>query len=805
MAEIDTLEVKIKANAQSAADALNRLATSLKNVKTALAGTKKDGITVTQKLSKSIGDLNNALRGIDGSGLKNLNRLSTELFRFANATARVKGVSRGSSITSAVKEAQRAIGAANGSKGSNSMVVKDRMEDVSGGSAVVNMKRVSRAWYEIDQELGRVRKKLGTVTFGFGKLFKAINRIAFYRAIRSALKAIGEAFSEGLKNAYGYSQQSETFKRLADTLDRAASKTAQMKNQLGALYGEFKQFIQPALEWLIEKVRSIGERLTELFAALNGEKTYLQAQLVATTWGDATDAVKKYKQQLLGLDELNNLTTQTSGKSDETDYSTLYKEVSVNDKLLKVGEQWGALKEKIKGSIAEIELFVGGALVGLGAVLTFSGANIPLGLAMLAGGTYIGLKAITENWDALNGSVSDSLASIGLILGGAAFGVGAVLAFSGANVGLGIGMMVGGASVAGYSAEKLNWNKTNKKVKEKTTRLIAILSGAELAIGAVLAFSGVSLKLGIPLMAAGAVGLATAATLNWDSISSEIHGAFQKFAPFFAPTGIGSMAVGALLLFTGHIGLGLGLLVGGGFLTATTISFNWDGILTGLQNAWIKIRQWWNSNVKGTINKAVNWLEKTLGWDVNGDGKIAGLQEDFTSTLESSSSGKLHGGTSYKFGDTTEGQTRTKNITGTGKNVYVSGPSEYTTKHYLPGYEPSEITVNVNIPFGGGNKVSNTVARLNAMGGINKPGSLFYAGEAGPEFIGSMGNTSAVANTGQMTDAIYKAAYMGMSRALQENGGGMSGFEPATMDDLFIAMKKKSSAYTKRTGQSAFA
>ena len=799
MAEIDTLEVKIKANAQSAADALNRLATSLKNVKTALAGTKKDGITVTQKLSKSIGDLNNALRGIDGSGLKNLNRLSTELFRFANATARVKGISQGSSITSAVKDAQRAIGAANGSKGSNSMAVKDSMADVVGGSAVVNLKRGARAWYEIDQELGRVRKKLGTVTFGFGKLFKAINRIAFYRAIRTALKAIGEAFSEGLKNAYGYSQQSETFKRLADTLDRAASKTAQMKNQLGALYGEFKQFIQPALEWLIEKVRSIGERLTELFAALNGEKTYLQAQLVATTWGDATDAVKKYKQQLLGLDELNNLTTQTSGKSDETDYSTLYKEVSVNDKLLKVGEQWGALKEKIKSSIAEIELFVGGALIGLGAVLTFSGANIPLGLAMLAGGTYIGLKAITENWDALNGSVSDSLASIGLILGGAAFGVGAVLAFSGANVGLGISMMVGGASVAGYSAEKLNWNKTNKKVKEKTTRLIAILSGAELAVGAILAFSGVKPSLGIPLMAAGAVGLATAATLNWDSISSEIRGAFQKFEPFFALTGIGSMAVGALLLFTGHIGLGLGLLVGGGFLTATTISFNWDGILTGLQNAWIKIRQWWNSNVKGTINKAVNWLEKTLGWDVNGDGKIAGLQEDFVSTLESSLSGKLHGGTSYKFGDTTEGQTRTKNITGTGKDVYVSGPSEYTTKHYLPGYEPSEITVNVNIPFGGGNKASNTVARLNAMGGINKPGSLFYAGEAGPEFIGSMGNTSAVANTEQMTEAIRKAAYMGVSQALKENGG-MNGYEPATMDDLYIAIKKKSNAFSKRTG-----
>ena len=93
-----------------------------------------------------------------------------------------------------------------------------------------------------------------------------------------------------------------------------------------------------------------------------------------------------------------------------------------------------------------------------------------------------------------------------------------------------------------------------------------------------------------------------------------------------------------------------------------------------------------------------------------------------------------------------------------------------------------------------------------AHGAVESRGSLFLAGEAGPEYIGSMGSTSAVANTGQMTDAIYKAAYMGMSRALQENGGnGLAGFEPATMDDLFIAMKKKSSAYTKRTGQSAFA
>ena len=93
-----------------------------------------------------------------------------------------------------------------------------------------------------------------------------------------------------------------------------------------------------------------------------------------------------------------------------------------------------------------------------------------------------------------------------------------------------------------------------------------------------------------------------------------------------------------------------------------------------------------------------------------------------------------------------------------------------------------------------------------AMGGIPASGSLFFAGESGAEFVGNIGSTSAVANTGQMTDAIYKAAYMGMSKALKENGGGnMSGWEASTTDEIFAVMRKKASNYNKRTGNPAFA
>ena len=96
--------------------------------------------------------------------------------------------------------------------------------------------------------------------------------------------------------------------------------------------------------------------------------------------------------------------------------------------------------------------------------------------------------------------------------------------------------------------------------------------------------------------------------------------------------------------------------------------------------------------------------------------------------------------------------------------------------------------------------------QFKASGGIPASGSMFIAGESGAEFVGNIGSTSAVANTGQMTDAIYKAAYMGMSKALKENGGGnMSGWEASTTDEIFAVMRKKASNYNKRTGNPAFA
>lgn len=844
---IDTLEVKIKANAESATKSLGSLADALRRVNNALRGVSKDGSTTTQRISRGISDLNNALQGINSAGIKRLNEMSSAIHKYASAVSKAKGLNVGPTVTKSIKDVNKALDVVNStatSKAGTKAVGKpeelssaDKEQEInskflrSSGvfSGAVNAQELkekndalrqmgvfsSKAQSNVSKlgdEFKKTTKKLREMSLFSGKFFKSIARIAMYRAIRTALKAIGEAFSEGLKNAYQYSKQSETFTRLAETLDHLKSIVAQMVNQIGAFWGEFKQFIAPAVNWLIEKVRKISEGLTELFAALNGQKTYLQAQYVAQEWGEAAEAVNKYKHQLLGLDELNNLSANKGGKDDEVDYSKLYKEVSVSEGLLKVGEQWTALKEKIVDTIQSIETALGGFMIGVGAVLLFSGANIPLGLGLLIAGGFMAGKEIAEKWNTLYDTLGEKIGAIEILLGGVMAGVGAVLAFSGANIPLGIGLIVAGAGIFAAGEIGLNWNKLNKNVKKKVTRLTTIVSGALLAIGAVLAFSGTNLPLGIGMMAAGAVGLATVVALNWDSITTEVENAFKKLAPLFALTGIGTMAVGAILLFTGHIGLGLGLLVAGGFLTASTIAINWDSILESLQGAWDRISNWWNTTVVPKIEERAIWVKDKidkLREQMNPESTkvttpvtkteiqlnpvpdvLDAISEDLGKNPVDSATEKASG----VFNKIKKVITDTIDDAKT-----LWGEVTYNFENSVVGDIFDWMNGKSGTQGGGGHGF--------ATGGIPTRGTLFYAGENGsPEWVGTMGGNTAVANTSQMTEAIYKAAYMGMSRALQENGGnGLAGFVPATTDDLFIAMRKKASNYNKATGNSAFA
>ena len=729
MAEIDTLEVKIKANAAGAAKSLQSLATALNNVKKALSSTK-DGITATQKLSKSISDVNNAISHINNEGTKRLQFMANTLNNYANACQKLKATG---ALGGAIKNIQKVSAAVD---------LPTKSETVAPEGGEQKADQTASAFQRLSEIITKVRFDLHKLGMEFdkgfmntlnglkaniqkvGKAFSDVFRIAKYRAIRAALKAVSEAFSEGLTNAYGFSKQSDSFTRLADTLDRIKSITSQMVNQLGAFFGELKQFALPAIEWIVEKVRAASENITQLLAALNGETYYLQAQYVAQAWDDSVDAVKKYKAQLLGLDELNNLSTQSNSSKKEIDYKTLYKEVEISEKYLAIAEKFDGIKQQIDEAMEGLNsgLLAGLGELAIGAVLLFCTSKKLLGLGMMIHSGYLIGDSVDWDWETLRSDI--------------------------------------------------------KKIFKSYKKLITKVAVGMAAVGTILLFVPTQRLRGISMIVASGVLMTANVTFNWDSVKTDVETAFQKYSGLFAGAGAVAMIAGILLLFTPKFLLGLGLLVGGGLLVGETISFNWDGILKGLQDAWKDIKAWWNNTVVKKVQDAVKWIEEKTGIDWNGDGWIG----DGGGGSHTSGGGGEHGGGGHSRGGTTTTTTTTTNAIKypelvTSYNKYVDSMHEV---------------------------VLDAWKNRKASGGIVPQGSLFYAGERGAEFVSNIGTTSAVANTGQMTEAIYKAAYMGMSQALKENGG-MNGFEPATTDDLFIAMKKKASNFNKRTGTSAFA
>ena len=242
-----------------------------------------------------------------------------------------------------------------------------------------------------------------------------------------------------------------------------------------------------------------------------------------------------------------------------------------------VALNWGSMDSSLRGVLATITGILGGFFLALGAILTFSGANVPIGIALMAVGAASLVAAVAINWNGLGGQISGALSTISGIVGGALLAVGAVLAFSGGNIPLGIALMAVGATAVA-SAVALNWSSVDPEIQGAVSRITAIVSGGMLALGAVIAFTGINIPLGLALMAAGAATLATTVAVNWDSMTPELR---RTLTTITTLVGGSFLALGAVLAFSGaNIPLGIGLMVAGATGLATAAALNWNFITT---------------------------------------------------------------------------------------------------------------------------------------------------------------------------------------------------------------------------------
>lgn len=168
--------------------------------------------------------------------------------------------------------------------------------------------------------------------------------------------------------------------------------------------------------------------------------------------------------------------------------------------------------------------------------------------------------------------VKDSVDELAVFLSGALLVIGIILAFTGVNIPLGIGLIAAGAIGLGTEAAT-NWDGLMQIIKENSA-LIAGISMVLLVIGIILALTGVALPLGIALIAVGAVGLVSTIALNWNTIKNVL---VDALATLLAVVSGGFMVVGFLLCLSGAgIGLGLAMIAAGvaGSVAAWSLSDN---------------------------------------------------------------------------------------------------------------------------------------------------------------------------------------------------------------------------------------
>lgn len=384
---------------------------------------------------------------------------------------------------------------------------------------------------------------------------------------------------------------------MARTLEAPANQLRILQAQLTQAARAIGNIFIPALNAIlpyaiavVQVIREIANALANLAGFKLTEVDYsgvnsaaVGAGSLADNLDDAAGAAKKLKQYTAGFDELNVFAPNTgsgsgagAGGAGGFDFDLPTYDFLGDAVQTRIGE----IKKMIEDTLAEITTIVSGFMLAVGAILVVTGVNIPLGVGLMAAGA-VGLAAtVGLNWTAMSSELASTLALITGVVGGFLLALGAIMAFSGANLPLGIALMaLGGASLV--SAAVINWHNSDRHLTDALTTLTGVLAGASLAVGAMLAFTGVATGLGISLMAVGAVTLVSAADLNWNSIPDALASPLSRVGLLVSGA---TLALGAILAFSGCMPLGIALMAIGATSLVSVMALNWNGLSDEIQN-----------------------------------------------------------------------------------------------------------------------------------------------------------------------------------------------------------------------------
>ena len=403
----------------------------------------------------------------------------------------------------------------------------------------------------------------------FGQHVKALaKRVLVFSLITAGLRALKDYLWEAIK-----------------TNNEAVAAIARLKGALMTLAQPIVEVVIPAFTLLINVLTRIVTAVARLVSMLFGttiQKSAAGAKALnkqKNAIQDVGEAAEKASGSLADFDELTTI-SYSDNKSSGGGIGDMGLDTSGG-----IAPDFTSMIDD--GLSAILELFTGAALLALGAILTFSGANIPLGIALMVLGAIAIWDAISQNWDAIKEMLQGPLGWAVAILSTALLVLGAILIFTGANIPLGLGLLILGA-IGLATTVAANWNYIVEALQGPLGLVMGLLGAALLVLGIVLLFTGVGVPLGLGLILIGATGLAAAIAPNWNFLKEKLVGCWESIKNWWNTK--------VKKFVSEHWWVQLGLKIIG-------------GLLAGLINKWKVVVTW--------VTNAVKWITNAFSSVLN--------------------------------------------------------------------------------------------------------------------------------------------------------------------------------------------
>lgn len=206
--------------------------------------------------------------------------------------------------------------------------LKDISSKVGGALKSIGKHALSAGKHLLGMGWDALKNKVTGLTSGISNLWHSFTRIAGYRALRTAIKAITQGFSQGIEHLYTWAGLVDN--RFKASMDSIATSAHYLRDSLGAMASPLIDALAPAIEFLVDRFVDLLNVVNQLFAALTGASSWRKAVRTPTEWKEATDdatastkkateAQKKLNKALMDFDEIHLITTsETKGTNPRT-------------------------------------------------------------------------------------------------------------------------------------------------------------------------------------------------------------------------------------------------------------------------------------------------------------------------------------------------------------------------------------------------------------------------------------------------------------------------------------------------------